>query len=196
MTPTTADQYMRRLRTELRGLPRDRRQEILEQIDEHITAYRSDSEGEQDIAAVLERLGDPAEIGAEARDRFGIQPRRPGAVEVIALLLIGFGPALVLLPLLALGAPTGVRLVGLTLLVPLWLSRLWPIRDKLIGSLLLIAGALALPFMLHLYDHSSQAGSALVAIILVTGAAPFLATVAFLWVRVRRLTRHRTAALS
>jgi uncharacterized membrane protein len=197
MTPTTAEQYLLLLRTELRGLPRDRRREILAQVDEHITAYRTDAgvEGEQDIAAVLERLGDPAEIGAEARDRFGIQPRRPGTLEVIVLLLVGFGPALVLLPLIASGAPTGTMVVGLTLLVSLWSSRFWSVRDKLIGTVLLTAGTVALPFMLHLYDHNPQSSGALLITILITGAAPFFATATFLWVRMRQLAPHRTAAL-
>jgi uncharacterized membrane protein len=197
MTPTTPDRYLRRLRIELRGLPRERRAEILAQVDEHITAHRSgaDPEGEQDIAAVLERLGDPAEIGAEARDRFGIRPRRPGGLAAIALLLIAFGPVLVLLPLIVLGAQTELRLVGLAVLAPLWLARLWPIRDKLIGTLLSIAGIVALPVMLHRYDHSSQSSGALVTTILIAGAVPFFAAAMVLWVRMRRLTFQRSAAL-
>ncbi len=195
MTPTTTDQYLRRLRTELRGLPKDRRQEILAQVNEHIAAHRPEAgtEGEQDMAAILKRLGDPAEIGADARDRFGVQPRRPAALEVFALLLIGLGPMIVLLPLAMMEVSTGGRLVGLILLVPLWLSRVWLVRDKLIGTLLLVGGSLALAFMLHLYDHSSRSSSALVIAILTAGAAPFFAAVAFLWVRIRRLTPRGAA---
>jgi hypothetical protein len=69
---------------------------------------------------VLERLGDPAEIAADARERFGVQTAKPATpwLEVIALVLL-------VIPFL--GWVVGVVLV--------WLSRLWTTRDKLIGTL-------------------------------------------------------------
>src|SRR5215213_1051615 len=75
------DRYLTDLEAELRGLPANRRRELLDEVGEHITAARAalDPETEAAIRTVLERLGDPADIAAEARERFGVQaePARP-----------------------------------------------------------------------------------------------------------------------
>jgi hypothetical protein len=120
---TLVDRYLTDLEAELRGLPADRRREILDEVAEHITAARAtlDAETEAAIRTVLERLGDPADIAAEARERFGVsaEPARPTPwLEVVALVLL-------VIPFL--GWLLGVVLV--------WLSRLWTTRDKLIGTL-------------------------------------------------------------
>jgi hypothetical protein len=118
------DRYLEDLEAELWGLPADRRRELLDEVGEHITAARAalDAESEAAIRTVLERLGDPAEIAAEARDRFGVQaePARRATpwLEVIALVAL-------VIPFL--GSVVGVVLV--------WVSRLWTTRDKLIGTL-------------------------------------------------------------
>jgi hypothetical protein len=121
---TLIDRYLKDLETELRGLPTNRRRELLAEVGEHITQARAalDADSEAAIRTVLERLGDPADIAAEARERFGVQaePARPATpwLEVIALVLL-------VIPFL--GWVVGVVLV--------WLSRLWTTRDKLIGTL-------------------------------------------------------------
>jgi hypothetical protein len=69
---------------------------------------------------VLERLGDPADIAAEARERLGPQATRPAT------------PRLEILAIIALVIPFLGWLVGVTLV---WLSRLWTTRDKLVGTL-------------------------------------------------------------
>lgn len=71
------DRYLTDLEAELRGLPADRRREILDEVGQHITAARAalDADSEAAIRTVLERLGDPADIAAEARERFGIPGR-------------------------------------------------------------------------------------------------------------------------
>ena len=127
------DRYLKDLETELRGLPGNRRREILDEVGEHITQARADLDAETEAAirTVLERLGDPADIAAEARDRFGVQPEpaRPASpwLEVLTLVLL-------VIPF--------ISVVGLVLV---WLSRLWTTRDKLIGTLLALGvGALAL----------------------------------------------------
>ena len=119
---TLIDRYLNDLQAELRGVPANRRRELLEEVGEHITQARAalDADTEAAIRTVLERLGDPAEIAADARERFGVQTAKPFTpwLEVIALVLL-------VIPFL--GWVVGVVLV--------WLSRLWTTRDKLIGTL-------------------------------------------------------------
>jgi uncharacterized membrane protein len=118
------DRYLGDLEAELGDLPPNRRRELLDEVGEHIGAARAalDIETEAAVRTVLERLGDPADIAAEARERFGAPaapPRHgPPWLEVIAL-------ALLVIPFL--GWVVGVVLV--------WVSRRWTIRDKLIGTI-------------------------------------------------------------
>ena len=69
--------YLQELEAELHDLPANRRQELLDEVGEHIAAARAelDPETEAGVRTMLERLGDPADIAAEARERFGVQPR-------------------------------------------------------------------------------------------------------------------------
>jgi len=119
---TLIDRYLNDLQAELRGVPANRRRELLEEVGEHIAQARAalDADTEAAIRTMLERLGDPAEIAADARERFGGQTAKPFTpwLEVIALVLL-------VIPFL--GWVVGVVLV--------WLSRLWTTRDKLIGTL-------------------------------------------------------------
>src|SRR6185503_1571066 len=116
--------YLQDLEGELRDLPANRRQELLNEVGEHIAAARAalDPETEAGVRTVLERLGDPADIAAEARERVGVQrpPVRPATpwLEVIAIVLLVI--------------PFAGWVVGVVLV---WLSRLWTTRDKLIGTL-------------------------------------------------------------
>ena len=116
--------YLQDLEGELRDLPANRRQELLDEVGEHIAAARAalDPETEAGVRTMLERLGDPADIAAEARERFGVQrpPARPATpwLEVIAIVLLVI--------------PFAGWVVGVVLV---WLSRLWTTRDKLIGTL-------------------------------------------------------------
>ena len=141
MSATHADQlvheYLGRLDTALRGVPAARREEILEEISNHIADERGQLHDDSDAAVLnlLDRIGDPTEVAAAARDDVETTPqpaRRIGPVEVLAL---------VLTPLFW---PAGVIL--------LWLSPAWNTRDKLIGTLLPPGGyllsAFALPLLL------------------------------------------------
>jgi hypothetical protein len=116
--------YLQDLEVELHDLPANRRQELLDEVGEHIAAARAglDPETEAGVRTMLERLGDPADIAAEARERSGVQPRPPRPstpwLEVVALVLL-------VIPFLG-------WLVGVVLV---WLSRLWSTRDKLIGTI-------------------------------------------------------------
>jgi hypothetical protein len=124
MSATHADQlvdeYLSRLGVALQGVPAERRKEILEEISNHIADERGQLHDDSDVAVLnlLDRIGDPAEVAAAARDEGESSPqpkRRIGPVEVLAL---------VLTPLIW---PAGVIL--------LWLSPAWNVRDKLIGTL-------------------------------------------------------------
>ena len=138
--------YLTDLEAELRGLPTNRRRELLEEVGEHISAARAtlDPETEAGIRTVLERLGDPADIAAEARERFGVQvgSTRPAIpwLEVLTLVSLVLVPFIMMLGMSVL-VPALTWLVGLTLL---WRSNHWTTRDKRIGTLLTLgAGALA-----------------------------------------------------
>ena len=121
---TLVDNYLRDLEAELRDLPAPRQREILDEVGEHIAAARAaqDTQSEAAIRTMLERLGDPADIAAEARERFGVQaePTKPAT------------PWLEVITLVALVVPFLGWLVGAVLV---WLSRRWTTRDKLIGTL-------------------------------------------------------------
>jgi uncharacterized membrane protein len=111
--------YLQDLDSQLGDLPASRRQELLDEVREHIAAARADLEPETEagVRTLLQRLGDPADIAAEARDRFGVQarPARPITprleIATVVVLVIPF-----------LGWVLGAVLV--------WLSRIWTTPDK------------------------------------------------------------------
>ncbi|MGD0834026.1 MAG: hypothetical protein ABSA40_06320 [Candidatus Dormibacteria bacterium] len=129
MTTTAAgdalvSDYLGRLDCELRDLPGSRRRELVGEMREHIDSARAQlgSEGDRDVRAILDRLGDPAEIATA--EMGPAVPRRVGAVEVAALVLLPIGG--LILPFV--GWAIGVVL--------LWISSAWNTRDKLVGTLL------------------------------------------------------------
>jgi uncharacterized membrane protein len=183
-------QYLTDLEAELRGLPANRRRELLDEVGEHITAARAalDPETEAGIRTVLERLGDPADIAAEARERFGVQAAsaRPAIpwLEVLALAMLVLVPFIVGLDMSAL-VPVLGWLVGLVLL---WRSHIWTAHDKRIGTLLATLPALGLGVMTVVDPASPLAllGSLLV-------MALTLATVIYLASRLRAHLAARPA---
>ena len=128
MTAPHADRiiadYLKRLDGELSPLPRARRREIRSEIEEHIAEARAAlSEVETDTAVheILDRLGEPEEIAAEASQRFGISAVKAGPLEIAALLLIG--PMAVVVPFIT-------RIAGALLVRR---SGCWTSRDKNVG---------------------------------------------------------------
>src|SRR6266571_3168857 len=110
--------YMRELREELSDLPRQTRREVLEEIDEHIEEARAElGDGQTAIRGVLERLGKPAAIAEEARERFGDRRGRAGWREIAALVLLPIGGVIV---------PVLGWVVGVVLL---WASDAWSTRE-------------------------------------------------------------------
>lgn len=137
-THPAAERYLKELDRALSGLPRPRRMEIVDSIRDHIEEALPPDAGEAQVRTVLEDLGDPEMIAADARERFGVREPQAGALEgfAIALLLVGG----VIVP--ALGWIIGAVL--------LWVSRAWTLRDKLIGTLL-VPGGLALAVYLGVF---------------------------------------------
>jgi hypothetical protein len=124
------ERYLKRLDAELRDLPRARRREIVDEISEHIAEAGAQSEVE--VLTLLDRLGDPADIAADARERFGVSTRRrSGSWEVWTLILLLIGGAVV---------PFFGWLVGVALL---WSSNAWSTSDKAIGTLVVPGGLAA-----------------------------------------------------
>jgi hypothetical protein len=97
------------------------------------------------VRNVLERLGEPAEIAAEARERFGVYRPRTTWREVGALILLPFGGVVI---------PFVGWFVGVVLL---WVSDAWTARDKLIGTLV-IPGGVVVPFFLFAFVSWSSGG--------------------------------------
>jgi uncharacterized membrane protein len=140
---TLVADYLKRLNMELRGLPRARRRELLEEISEHIAEARAglEADDEAGVRTLLDRLGDPADIAAEARERFGVR-ERAGVRDVVALVLLLVGG--VVLPVIG-------WVIGVVLL---WISEAWSTRDKLIGTLV-VPGGLLVPLGLGLVSGES-----------------------------------------
>jgi hypothetical protein len=92
---------------------------------------------------LLERLGDPAAIAAEADERVEPSRARPGWLEVAVLVLLPVGGIVV---------PVLGWFVGVALL---WSSPRWSVRDKLLGTLV-VPGGMALPLALGMFTTSTR----------------------------------------
>lgn len=131
MRRATVEDYLHDLEEELRDLPPTRRRELLEEIREHIgEALAEIPEGEEaEVRNVLERVGEPAVIAEEARERFGIQRVKPGIREILALILLPLGGFLYVI-----GWAVGAILLAS--------SNVWTSREKVIGLLVVPGGLL------------------------------------------------------
>lgn len=131
MRDATVEHYLHDLEEELRDLPPARRRELLEEIREHIgesLAEMPDGE-EAGVRNVLERVGEPAVIAQEARERFGIRRVKPGIREILVLILLPLGGFLYLI-----GWAVGAILLAT--------STVWTSREKVIGLLVVPGGLL------------------------------------------------------
>ena len=122
--------YLARLEQALAGLPPARTAELVDDVRSHIAEARRGlaEETDADLLNILDKLGDPGDIAADARDPLGAQPSPPamplGLLEIAAIVA------------LALVWPAGIALV--------WLSSAWSQRDKLIATVFVPGGVLAL----------------------------------------------------
>jgi len=121
-----ARDYLKRLNKAAVNLPRARRNELIGEIETHLSEALPAGASEAEALNVLERLGEPAEIVAEAGT--GQAPAaRAGLHEWLAIPLLLIGGFIVIIG----------WLVGVVLL---WTSRVWTLRDKLIGTLVVPGG--------------------------------------------------------
>jgi hypothetical protein len=118
--PRAVDDYLRELERSLRDVPRDRRGEIVTEIEAHIDALLAEhgpAPSEADARNVLERVGHPDDIAREAREESDEAPVRRRWTDVAAVIALPF--------------PVVGWIVGAVLL---WMSDVWDTRDKIIGT--------------------------------------------------------------
>lgn len=146
-TDPIVDSYLKRLRAKARPLPQQRREELLQQIREHLDEALPPGSDEVEVRNALERLGDPETIVAEEFDRLGIKRARAGMLEWLAVFLLVFGSW----PFPFVGWTFGVIL--------LWASRVWSTREKLIGTLVPPGGLSAVLFLAVIGASTCTSGS-------------------------------------
>jgi hypothetical protein len=152
------DRYLDELSEALGDLPRRQRDELVAEIEQHITETVSPEATDAEVLTALDRIGDPEQIAAAERERLGIAEPSPGWLEWLAI------------PLLLVG---GIVVPGIGWIVGvifLWLSRCWSVRDKLLGTLVVpggLLGALVLP----LYGTSVEVCSSSPQIVTSSGQA-------------------------
>jgi uncharacterized membrane protein len=131
VTPTTlhplAADYLERLARAGDRLPRDRRNELVAEIEAHLAEAIGAGSSDADVLTVLDRLGPPEEIIQSEQPEAAPQRDPRGTQEWAAIILLLTGGFV-----LAVG-----WLVGLVLL---WGSHAWNTRDKLIGTLIIPGG--------------------------------------------------------
>lgn len=141
------EDYLARLDAALATASPDRRSEILEEIAQHIAEARTELPADDEVALrnALDRIGEPEEIAADASDAPATPPAAApsrGRHETIAIVLLLVG-----------GFAWGVGwLIGVVLL---WLSNVWTIRDKLIGTFVLPGGLSIVVFLVFFVGLSS-----------------------------------------
>lgn len=123
------EKYIARIHHALRDLPPERRDPIVEDIRDHIRTARSamDQEDEAQIRQLLDDLGDPEAIRAEAGPP--VMPRSSWADRLAPWLLLFGGFVLIV-----------GWLVGVVLL---WNSSVWKTRDKVLATLIWPGGLAA-----------------------------------------------------
>jgi hypothetical protein len=123
--------YLTQLDAALQSVEATRRQEIVAEVHEHIDEERTelDPDDTASVRTLLSRVGDPAAIAAEA----GALPPGSGRWDAWAPWLIIFGPI-----------ASGLGWIAGMLI--LWPSPTWSRRDKLIATVVPLAGLVALFF--------------------------------------------------
>jgi hypothetical protein len=125
------ERYLEELRQALSEVPPRRRAELVAEIEEHLAETAPPGSSEAAVAEAIDRLGDPEEIAAAERERTGTYaPYEPSWTDWLAIPLLLFGGVLI---------PVFGWFVGVVLL---WTSKIWTVRDKLWGTLLLPGGLL------------------------------------------------------
>lgn len=128
-TQKLVDGYLRDLRRSLRGVPVERRNEIVSGVEEHLREALAAAPGADEAAVrtVLERIGPPEAIADEARSGLPVPaptwtPGRVVAAVVAIVLLAGILPAL-LVAVPWLGVAGWLAIVAAVLAVVWWRRR-------------------------------------------------------------------------
>lgn len=165
MTTSTIDQlvsdYLGRLNQAAYVLPADRRADLLDEISEHIASARAAGAAADEAAVrtLLDRLGEPEEIVAAARDdesTRGAEPWHapPQPVPVAA------SPTLETWAVVMLTIGSVIPVVGwLVGVLLLWMSRRWRWPEKLAGTLIVPLGPGLLWFLAVLLPARSESCS-------------------------------------
>jgi hypothetical protein len=128
ITNPLAVQYLKQLRAGGRALPRNSRDDLVQQIEDHLRDAIPEGASDTDARAALDRLGTPRTIVAAEAERLGVRLPAAGGLEWSVVFLLPLGG--VIIPVL--GWVLAVFL--------LWISKVWTVRDKLIGTLLVPGG--------------------------------------------------------
>jgi uncharacterized membrane protein len=134
--------YLEELDAALSNLPAGERQMVVSDISEHITSALAEHASpitSADVDDILAELGSPQAIADEGAESSTVTPS-------VVTQTVSFGSsrgyALLTVLILALGGlvlPFLGWVVGVALL---WISRAWPVRAKVIGTMLLPGGVL------------------------------------------------------
>ena len=132
--------YLAQLDAALRGVDASRRRDLLAEVRRHIEEERAglDADDAASVQTLLDKVGDPAAIAAEA----GAPPPGSRRWDVWAPWLIIFGPV-------------ASGLGWLAGMLVLWPSPTWSRRDKLIATFVPPAGLVALFFGLVAALHTT-----------------------------------------
>lgn len=126
--------YLDRLRRAGGRLPRQRRGELVAEIEAHLSEAISSDASDAEALNVLDRLGEPEAIVEAEQPRPTVAMDSRGTQEWAAIVLLLLG-----------GFFAGIGwLAGL---ICLWGSRAWSTRDKWIGTLV-VPGGLATPLFI------------------------------------------------
>ncbi len=140
--------YLDELHRAARGLPRARRDQLLDDIEGHLRESIPPGATVAEVQTALDHLGEPEQIVA-AEDPGFIEPVPPnrGVLEWAAIVLLLIGGLIV---------PLAGWMVGVALL---WISQAWNVRDKLIGTFVIPFGLLAPVALLLIGVSTSSSGS-------------------------------------
>jgi hypothetical protein len=157
-TDEIVGQYLAALDVALRGLPPEGRRQIVEEVSAHIADGRAglDPLDEVGLRLVLDRVGDPEVIAAEAG--IGVPPKPVRRLDawvpwlllfggIVGYIVGGAGPGPLALIVGVMGWLAGVVALGS--------SSTWQMRDKLLGTFVIPGGLLGL-FVLFVRPVSSS----------------------------------------